>query len=59
MMKKVNFRQENITKKNFTLDKDPFIYFFNMFTSNADIKLLNFGDMYRIKKYHNLINTWD
>jgi len=45
-----------VFKKNFTLDKNPFIYFFNMFTSNGDNKLLNFGDMYRIKKYHNLIN---
>lgn len=40
--------------KNMTLDADPFIYFFNMFTSNADITFINYGDIFRIKKYHKL-----
>lgn len=30
-----------------------------MFTSNEDDKLINYGDLYRIKKYHNLHSKWD
>ena len=45
--------------KNFTLDVDPFIYFFNMFTSNSDNTVINYGDIFRIKKYHKLFQSLD
>ena len=30
-----------------------------MFTSNANNSLLNYGDLYRMKKYHNVFKGWD
>ena len=30
-----------------------------MFTSNAKINLINYGDMFRIQKYFKVFSTWD
>ena len=30
-----------------------------MFTSNANNSLLNYGDLYRMKKYHKVFQGWD
>ena len=48
-----------VVGKNFTLAVDPFIYFFNMFTSNSNNTFINYGDIFRIKKYHKLFQTLD
>jgi len=42
-----------------TLYKDPMIYFFNMFQSNFKNTRINYGDIYRIKKYHKVFWNWD
>ena len=45
--------------KNFTLYDDPMIYFFNMMTSNSNTSFINYGDVFRIKKYNLVFRNWD
>jgi hypothetical protein len=45
--------------KNFTLYDDPMIYFFNMMTSNSNASFINYGDVFRIKKYNLVFRNWD
>lgn len=46
-------------EKNFTLYNDPMIYFFNMMTSNSNVSFINYGDVFRIKKYNLVFRNWD
>ena len=40
------------SKMNFTLYQNAYIYYFNMMSSNTNHTFLNYGDLYRIKKYN-------
>lgn len=35
------------------------VYFFNMMTSNSNASLINYGDVFRIKKYNLVFRNWD
>jgi len=40
------------------LDKNPLIYFYNMFSSHVTLGTMTWGDLYRLMKYYRMYSKW-